>query len=80
MHGYTTPDHELERATDLDLRHRQSPNLNRHAPRPFRALTHRFPDMDPFLRKTQIAELDYSRNSRAAQVTIAENYVGLPLG
>jgi p-hydroxybenzoate 3-monooxygenase len=35
--------------------------------------------MYPFLRKTQTAELDYIRGSRAAQVMIAENYVGLPL-
>jgi p-hydroxybenzoate 3-monooxygenase len=27
----------------------------------------------------QIAELDYLRHSNAAQITIAENYVGLPL-
>jgi p-hydroxybenzoate 3-monooxygenase len=45
----------------------------------FTGVTHRFPDMDPFLRKTQAAELDYIRGSRAAQVMIAENYVGLPL-
>jgi p-hydroxybenzoate 3-monooxygenase len=45
----------------------------------FTALTHRFPDMDPFARKMQIAELDYIRSSRAAQAMLAENYVGLPL-
>jgi p-hydroxybenzoate 3-monooxygenase len=27
----------------------------------------------------QIAELEYIRTSRAAQTTLAENYVGLPL-
>jgi p-hydroxybenzoate 3-monooxygenase len=42
------------------------------------SLTHRFPDMDPFARKMQLAELDYIRTSRAAQTTVAENYVGLP--
>ena len=45
----------------------------------FTSLTHRFPDMDPFARKMQMAELDYIRSSRAAQTTLAENYVGLPL-
>jgi len=46
----------------------------------FTGLTHRFPDMDPFARRMQLAELDYIRSSRAAQTTLAENYVGLPLG
>jgi p-hydroxybenzoate 3-monooxygenase len=45
----------------------------------FTGLTHRFPDMDAFARKMQLAELDYIRTSRAAQTTLAENYVGLPL-
>lgn len=45
----------------------------------FTGLTHRFPDRDGFDRKMQVAELDYIRGSRAAQVTLAENYVGLPL-
>jgi len=45
----------------------------------FTGLTHRFPDRDGFDRKMQIAELAYIRGSRAAQVTLAENYVGLPL-
>jgi len=45
----------------------------------FTGLTHRFPDMDPFARRMQMAELDYIRSSRAAQITLAENYVGLPL-
>jgi p-hydroxybenzoate 3-monooxygenase len=45
----------------------------------FTGLTHRFPDMDPFARKMQVAELSYIRDSRAAQTTLAENYVGLPL-
>lgn len=46
----------------------------------FTSLTHRFPDMDPLARKMQLAELDYIRGSRAAQTTMAENYVGLPFG
>jgi p-hydroxybenzoate 3-monooxygenase len=46
----------------------------------FTSLTHRFPDMAPFARRLQSAELDYLRFSRAAQTTLAENYVGLPLG
>jgi p-hydroxybenzoate 3-monooxygenase len=45
----------------------------------FTGLTHRFPDMQPFDRKMQVAELEYIRSSRAAQLTLAENYVGLPL-
>ncbi len=42
-------------------------------------LLHRFPDTDPFARKMQIAELDYIARSRAAQIMLAENYVGLAL-
>ena len=45
----------------------------------FTGITHRFPEMDSFARKMQVAELSYIRNSRAAQTTLAENYVGLPL-
>ncbi len=45
----------------------------------FTGLTHRFPDRDGFDRKMQVAELAYIRGSHAAQVTLAENYVGLPL-
>jgi p-hydroxybenzoate 3-monooxygenase len=45
----------------------------------FTSITHRFPDMDSFGRKMQIAELEYLRGSRAAQTVMAENYVGLPL-
>ena len=46
----------------------------------FTGLTHRFPDMDAFARRMQVAELAYIRGSRAAQTAIAENYVGLPMG
>jgi p-hydroxybenzoate 3-monooxygenase len=42
-------------------------------------LMHRFPDDGRFERRVQIAELDYIANSIAAQTSIAENYVGLPL-
>ena len=45
----------------------------------FTGLTHRFPDMDPFDRKVQAAELAYIKSSTAAQTALAENYVGLPL-
>ncbi len=45
----------------------------------FTGLTHRFPEMDGFARKMQVAELDYILHSKAAQTTLAENYVGLPL-
>ena len=42
-------------------------------------LMHRFPDSDAFDRRMQLADLDYIASSVAAQTTIAENYVGLPL-
>jgi p-hydroxybenzoate 3-monooxygenase len=42
-------------------------------------LMHRFPDDGAFERRMQIAELDYIASSAAAQASIAENYVGLPL-
>ncbi|MGY2053114.1 4-hydroxybenzoate 3-monooxygenase [Methylobacterium sp. JK268] len=45
----------------------------------FTGLTHRFPDMDDFARRMQVAELAYIRDSAAAQTAIAENYVGLPM-
>lgn len=45
----------------------------------FTSLTHRFPDMDAFDRRIQLAEIDYISGSRAAQQSLAENYVGLPL-
>jgi len=41
-------------------------------------LLHRFPDESPFDRRIQAAELDYLRDSQAAQKALAENYVGLP--
>ena len=45
----------------------------------FTSLTHRFPEMDDFARRMQVAELSYIRASRRAQIVLAENYVGLPL-
>jgi p-hydroxybenzoate 3-monooxygenase len=42
-------------------------------------LMHRFPGDGPFERAMQVAELDYIASSRAAQTSIAENYVGLPV-
>jgi p-hydroxybenzoate 3-monooxygenase len=42
-------------------------------------LMHRFPEDGPFERAMQVAELDYIAQSRAAQESIAENYVGLPV-
>lgn len=43
------------------------------------SLMYRFPGQSRFDRRMQLAELDYIANSRAAQTSIAENYVGLPL-
>jgi p-hydroxybenzoate 3-monooxygenase len=45
----------------------------------FTGITHRFPEMDGFARRMQVAELAYIEQSRAAQTVLAENYVGLPL-
>ena len=45
----------------------------------FTGLMHRFPDAGGFDSKMQRAEFDYIQSSEAAQTTIAENYVGLPL-
>lgn len=42
-------------------------------------LMHRFPGDGPFERQMQVAEIDYIASSVAAQTSIAENYVGLPL-
>jgi len=41
-------------------------------------LLHRFPEKDGFGQRIQQAEFDYLTQSRAAGITIAENYVGLP--
>lgn len=42
-------------------------------------LMHRFPEDGSFERRMQVAELEYIASSVAAQTSIAENYVGLPL-
>jgi p-hydroxybenzoate 3-monooxygenase len=42
-------------------------------------LMHRFAESGDFGRRMQVAELDYIASSEAAQRSIAENYVGLPL-
>lgn len=42
-------------------------------------LMHRFPEDGPFERAMQRAELDYIASSVAAQTSIAENYMGLPV-
>ena len=41
------------------------------------SLLHRFPGADAFARRLQEAEFDYLGSSRAAQVALAENYIGL---
>ena len=43
------------------------------------SMLHRFDGGDPFEHKVQMAELDYICGSRAGAMTLAENYVGLPL-
>jgi p-hydroxybenzoate 3-monooxygenase len=43
------------------------------------SMLHRFPDENPFDHRRQLAELDYVTSSRAAAMTLAENYVGLPM-
>ena len=42
------------------------------------SLLHTFPDLDTFGRRVQRSEFDYLVGSRAAQTSLAENYVGLP--
>ncbi|MEM0909193.1 MAG: 4-hydroxybenzoate 3-monooxygenase, partial [Pseudomonadota bacterium] len=43
-------------------------------------LMHQFPSHSAFEKRMQRAEFDYLVTSEAASRTIAENYVGLPLG
>ncbi len=45
----------------------------------FTSATHRFSTMDGFDHPIQTAELDYIRGSEAAQWSLAERYIGLPL-
>ncbi len=42
------------------------------------SILHLFPEMSAFERKMQLAELTYLTGSRAAETSLAENYVGLP--
>lgn len=44
----------------------------------FSSLLHRYPDQSEFDLKMQIAELDFLRSNEAAQLAMAQNYVGLP--
>ncbi|WP_346897862.1 4-hydroxybenzoate 3-monooxygenase [uncultured Roseibium sp.] len=41
-------------------------------------LLHKFPDLGAFNAKMQQTDMDYLASSHAAQVSLAENYVGLP--
>lgn len=43
-------------------------------------LMHQFPDHSPFEKRMQRADFDYLCSSEAGSKSIAENYVGLPLG
>jgi p-hydroxybenzoate 3-monooxygenase len=43
------------------------------------SMLHRFDGGDPFEHKVQVAELDYICGSAAGSLTLAENYVGLPM-
>ena len=43
------------------------------------SMLHRFSHDNEFDQRRQLAELDYVTSSRAASVTLAENYVGLPM-
>jgi len=43
------------------------------------SMLHLFPESNPFDQRRQIAELDYVTSSRAASLSLAENYVGLPM-
>lgn len=45
----------------------------------FTSVTHRSPTLDGLNRRMRMAEFDYIRGSEAAQRTLAENYVGLPI-
>jgi p-hydroxybenzoate 3-monooxygenase len=43
------------------------------------SMLHIFPEHDEFQRRLQLAQLAYIAHSRAASVSLAENYVGLPM-
>ena len=42
-------------------------------------MLHRFSEGNAFDERRQLAELDYVTSSRAASMSLAENYVGLPM-
>ena len=44
----------------------------------FSSLMHRYPDQSTFDIKMQVAEIEFLRTNRAAQIAMAQNYVGLP--
>ena len=44
----------------------------------FSSLLHTYPDQSEFDLKMQVAEIEFLRTNRAAQQSMAENYVGLP--
>ena len=44
------------------------------------SMLHRYPNDDGFQHRLQQAELEYVCSSEAAARTLAENYVGLPVG
>jgi p-hydroxybenzoate 3-monooxygenase len=44
------------------------------------SMMHRMPDANEFDHRRQLAELDYITSSEAGAKTLAENYVGLPIG
>ena len=44
------------------------------------SMLHRFDPEDDFQYRMQVAELDYVTGSEAASASLAENYVGLPMG
>ncbi len=44
----------------------------------FTTTMHRFPDQSPFEYKLQVSELAYLESSKAAQTSLAEQYIGVP--
>jgi p-hydroxybenzoate 3-monooxygenase len=44
------------------------------------SMLHRATDQDPYQHRLQLAQLEYVVRSRFAATTLAENYVGMPLG
>jgi p-hydroxybenzoate 3-monooxygenase len=43
------------------------------------SMLHNFADANAFDEQVRLAELDYVTSSRAGAMTLAENYVGLPI-